>query len=275
MLSKEYLQSARMSQSKLKWILYGADEFKYNAENPTPPSDSQNLGSAVHLMLLQPHLSERVICVDKPSGATRKGKIWKNLEVFKGEVTDAIAAMKPDKSEQDFIDDMLKQYSNYFVSPENFIALKPDEYDSAHRITQRVLANTACRDLLESCDYYEKIHLYRHKNIDFKAQLDGIGSDFILDLKTTRVLNDEKLIRNQVFGNLYHFQAASYMVAAPKKKYFIIFARTEAPYAVFPVQLSDQVLDEGRRKFDEACEAYTWCLANNPNFESSNEVRII
>lgn len=242
MLSKEYRANPRLSQSQLKNILWGAEEFKYRLNNPEPSSDSQNIGSAVHLLLLQPHLFDsHVISLDhKLDRRTKQGK------------------------------EILQEYKDT-----SKILLDPDDVEKVHSIVNAIKENDDCADLLSKCTAFEKVFLYDYKDIHFKSQLDAIGDNFVLDLKTTIILNDDRSIRRQIWDYLYHFQAASYLLAAKKEKYYIIFARTKPPYSVFPIELSAQLLQEGLELFDRACDIYNETIIFNPEFKPHNTIRII
>lgn len=207
MLSEEYRNNPRLSQSKLKHILYGTQEFEYNLTHQTPSTDPQNLGTAVHLLLLQPHLSDEILKMQKPKARTKTG------EALKG---------------------------------------------GAQLIVDSIKSNPDCQSLLDQCTAFEKIYLYEHKDIKFKCQLDAVSPNFILDLKTTSTFPDEKSIRSQIYANLYHFQAASYLLGANMfdKDYYIIFVRTKPPYTVFPVQLSPLIIQQGFELFEKACDLY-------------------
>lgn len=242
MLTKEYREYPALSQSELKWILYGAEEFRYHKENPTTSTDAQNIGSAVHLLLLQPELFfHHVIPLDKK------------------------------------LDKRTKESKELIEQNEGKILLNPDDFEKVTSIVDSIKENEDCRALLAMCEEFETVRYYSHKGLDFKAQLDAIGDNFILDLKTTTTLNNDRLIRNTIFNYGYHFQAASYLIAAQKPidNYFIIFVRTEPPYAVFPVRLSKELLDIGRSEFDRACDLYIDCLVNNPEFKSNNKIKEI
>lgn len=297
MLSKEYLADKRMSQSKLKVILDGVDEFKYNLDNPKKPTDSQILGSAVHVLILEPHRADIVQKVPKFSGTTREGKIFKLL--MEGKSPDffpvtAKPAKKQEKDsfyevdaqEKDFIFKMGEHYGRIFTNPQSYLILDETEYEQAHRMAEAAFKNDDTRYILNCSKHFEKTHYFSYMDIDFKCQLDTEGHMFIGDLKTTTVKNDDWAIRNEIRKYRYHFQAAAYakrfgdkkfIVAGPNPElqYFILFVRSEAPYAVFPVQLSQELFDEGLEQFDNACDIYNDCLKNNPNFIANNRLRVI
>ena len=286
MLSQEYINNPRMSQSKLKHILDGVEEFKYALDNPREPSDEMNLGSAVHLLLLEPHNYDKIIKMEKYSGSTREGKIFKFLrnecgmrdkfKVVKKPKKADLNAFEITEAESEFVVELLNKYGNYFRNPENYISLSESEYEKAHKMVEAVQDNEDARHLLQQCEAFEKTHFFDYEGIKFKCQVDAEGSDFILDLKTTgTVTSDLQSITREIYNRRYDFQAATYLIGAQKPKYFIVFVRSIAPYGVFPVELSEEVLNKGASLLDTACEIYKKCLRSNPNFKPNNKIRKI
>jgi hypothetical protein len=295
MLSKEYINNPRMSQSKLKVILDGIEEFKYNLDNPKLPSDEQNLGSAVHILLLEPEKSNIIIKMPKINGTTRKGKIFKLLQEGKAPsffpVTTKTKKQEEglfyevDNEEMNFILKTSSEFGHVFTEPNNFLILSEDDYEKAHRMAEAAFKNEDTALILKSATHYEKTHIFDYMGIPFKCQLDGHGFDpftngfdpMILDLKTTSIRNNDFEIRNEIRKRRYHFQAALYskVFGDTIPFYGILFVRNMAPYSVFPVRLSQELLDEGRYQLDEACTIYNHCLEHNPEFIPNNRLRII
>lgn len=293
MLSAEYLNNPRMSQSKLKVILDGVDEFRYQIDHPFEKTDAQNLGSAVHILLLQPHLADIIIAKPKFASNTRQGKIFNLLREGKGLNFFPISDKKVKKQEEDlfyevdleeraFIINSLDKYKEFFKSQENSLILSEDDYKKAYEMALNVRKNMHAKQILDSCTQFEKTIFFDHENIEFKAQLDGFGKNFILDLKTTSIKNKDYLIRKEIRDRRYHFQAVSYLNAyrsiysiSESISYYIIFVRNEPPYTVFPVQLSSELIAEGIEQFHMACELYKDCLENNPHFLARNHLKLI
>lgn len=289
MLSKEYLADKRMSQSKLKVILDGVEEFKEKIDNPPKPSESQNLGSAVHVLILEPHRCDVIQKVPKFDSKTREGKIFNFLMEGKGPDYFPLAAKKKknqekdvfyevDEEERDFVFKMGAHYGHIFTRPEKYLILDPDEYEQAHRMAQAAFKNEDTAYILKYSQHFEKTHYFTYKDIDFKCQLDTQGYMFIGDLKTTIVKNDDYLIKREMRKYRHPFQAATYAKVFednPKLIYYNLFVRSEAPYAVFPIQMSQELFDEGRRELDQACDIYNHCLKHNPNFIANNRLRVI
>jgi hypothetical protein len=286
-LSKEYLENPAMSQSKLKVILEGIEEFKYNLDQPTVSSDEQNLGTAVHTLVLEPHKADTIVALPKYAANTRKGKILNLLREGKDmtffNATNSKVKKQGDdfyeideNEELEFLIEMHQKYALIFKHPEKYLFLSESDYEKAHAMARSVRSNSYCSNLLQKCTAFEHSHYFTYKGIDFKAQLDGEGIDgvpFILDLKTTNLPNNKFILRNEIRSRGYHFQAATYMKTNPEAMlYIIIFVRNKPPYSVFPKLMPADLLEEGQERLDKACDIYLDCLMNNPEFIADNEL---
>lgn len=286
-----------MRQSQLKWILDGVDVFKYKMDNPEPTTDSMNLGTAVHLLILQPHLEHKLIKLPNINGSTRKGKIFKFLLEGKDDLFFKVVLKNP-KQEKDlfyditfeeikFIEEMRSIYSLIFADSKRFILLSPEDYDKAYAMAKSVFSNRDAMSLLKMCTHFEARYQFRYKEIDFNCTLDAHGiceyleeiaiepGPFIVDVKTTNIRNNRFEIKKEIQNKKYQFQAASYRKVFPNANFINIWVRNEAPYTVFPTLMSTELLDEGDRLFDEACDIYNDCLVNNTDFVADNRLKIV
>jgi len=296
MLSSEYKDNPRMSQSRLRWILEGPEEFKYRLDNPTESTEPKDLGSAVHILLFQPNLCDRIIKFEKPASNTREGKIFKAMSEGKHFMVTKASRKKThenymeiDEDEHGYVESLKENYGEFLSNPDKFLPLKTDQYDAAHRIAEAIRQNDDCRGLLEQCTHFEKINLYTYKGIDFKSQFDGLGENFILDLKTSAtVTNDDWDVRQTIRKHFYHFQSASYVLGLAGEdfydnpaeafnsiNYYVFFARTKPPYSIYPRQMSYGLWEEGLLKFENACDLYNDCLKFNPEFKPQNKMRLV
>lgn len=297
-MSIDYFDRPEMNQSKLKYILKSEADFKMRLEEHFKQTDEMRLGSAVHLLVLQPHLSHKIMIAPAINGNTRLGKIWdyllegKQLDFFY--VFDKERAPKGKKTPPKFVD-------KYVITPEEYeellelkdkyapiinrspdvIILTQTQFDTAHKMVASIKNNTDAMTLINSCKAFEKAYFWKYNEIDMKGQVDGEGDfgdenqSFILDLKSTSQFDKSKL--KFVIDNMdYDFQAAYYLKGAMNKKYyFIIFINSQKPYLVYPFQLSAQTIQRGFDKLEKACNLYNNCLKFNPEFITDNKLELI
>ncbi len=291
MQSAKYAANPRMSQSKLRNIFDGVEAFKDALENPMEQTAPMKIGSAVHMLLLEP-ARNAIAVLPKIDGSTREGKILKRLKNGHDLLQFPVSTKR--KKEQGpmfyevtpeeavFAEGMVRSYGHYFKSPENYLFLNEEELKTAQAMVDSVRSNTDAMRLLNDCIAYEYEEEYSHKGIDLKCCYDGLGFDFVLDLKST-IIAPKYFVRKNLIDHLkskiremfYHFQAASYLKASKRDKYFIIFVRNEHPYQVFPRQLSEDLIAEGSELFDEACDALFDCFQTNPTFIADNRLELL
>lgn len=286
MLSKQYLADPSMSQSKLKKIFDGVDEFKFHLDNPiTEQTDAMRLGSAVHLLLLEPHKRNEIVVLPKLNGATREGKIFNFLRSGK-DISFFVPTTNKVKKQAEyfyevspeefqFIHDINQTYGQSFKEPNQFLFLTEKEFLQASAMVASVKSNEDAMAILDECNEFEVDFRYTHKGINFKCQLDGLGYELVTDLKTTIIRNNPEEIRREIIKRMYHFQAASYLIPTRRLRYCIIFVRSEEPYTTFTVQLSEETLMEGQSLFDSACDMLNHCLQHNPKFIANHKLQII
>lgn len=301
MLSKEYLAHPAMSQSKLKRILKGPQEFTYWASRASESSDSQDLGNAVHLLVLEPHKSDKIVVLPKINGATRKGKIFNFLQAGKqpsffrsGEKTDEVDRYEVSNVEYDWMMSQHSAFGHVFANPDQFLILDEETHHKAICMAQAVRNNPTCAKILAACTSFEKNHYFDYMGIRFKCQLDGEGiwegAPFVLDLKTS-AMKAPPHIDNEDFASImeyeikkwgYHFQAVPYLKTIKQDFmcdivpiYFIPFVRSEAPYQVYPIMMSQKLINLGNMEFDRACVLYKEYLDLPHYHVFHNQLRVV
>ena len=115
-----------------------------------------------------------------------------------------------------------------------------------------------------------------------KCRPDWISSDghTVVDLKTTQDASPkgfQKSIAN--FG--YHIQSAWYVrvlknLDVPVKEFIFIAIEKTAPFCVGVYRASEEMLEEGNKKVDEAIDKILWCKENDtyPDY-TPNEIETI
>lgn len=237
MPSQEYLSIQAMNQSSLKWILEGVDVFKDKLDYPSEPSDEQLLGTAVHLLLLEPHLKHKIVKKPKYDGNTRQGKIFKKLMEGKSfnhfpvtngkKKTQNEMFYEIDHEEQAWLLGVVEEHAGLFARDKETIVLSEDAYETAHKMAESALNNTRTRELLAAATAKEKVYRFEFDDIDFKAQLDLEGihyleiddngvyipRHFVLDFKSTSAKCTRRSIEEEIRKYWYHFQGAAYIIA--------------------------------------------------------------
>lgn len=297
MQSKEYLAHPGMRQSNLKFILDGVDEYRHRISTPWKQTPEQILGTAVHLLVLQPELMHTVAKVPDIDAGTRLGKIFNHLAEGRDLSFFPIARTKTkrpgkglfyevDEAEFDYAQTALAEYGHIFKAPADYLMLSESVHKAAHHMAANIRDNTDARALLSDCTSFEAETYFEFNGIQFKCATDAQGKRFTLDLKTTIIKNDDYEIDREIRKRKYHFQAALYLLRTGRTDmfddegnfvdhYYIIWVRNVAPYTVFPIRMRPALLREGLEQVIWACNLYKDCLINNPNFIADNRLRTV
>jgi len=296
----DYFQHSAINQSLLKHILESEEAFGLAKKEPFAPTANQILGTAVHRLILEPHLSHTLLKLPKLDMTTRLGKMWnyvfkeKKPDDFffvfdkdrapRGKKTKPVIADKyvitPD--EFDEFQEIKKDYMHLlsFEDEKDILFLNEEQFDTAHAMAQKIRQNTDAAFLLECCSAFEKEYYFEFQNIQMKAKIDAEGllptrKSFLLDLKTTGETKKSKL-PYVIDDWKYAFQAAFYLLATGGRDlFFIIFVSSKKPYTVFPVQISQSRIQKAFEEILFACKKYNDCLINNPEFITNNKIELI
>lgn len=109
-----------------------------------------------------------------------------------------------------------------------------------------------------------------HGPVLCRGRLDHVVDATIYDLKKSRIAKPESCSRH-VFDYGYHIQDAAYRSALEKLRpsfvgrtdFVFLFVEDEPPYAGTPGRLTGMFRELGRRKWEEACTQWAWCLSRN------------
>lgn len=293
-----YFDHPAINQSLLKTILKSEEEFKLASEEKFTPTPEMILGSAVHRLVLEPHLSHTLLVSPKIDGNTRLGKIW-NFIVNEKKEEDFFFVFDKDRmpkgkktkpkiddkyvitpEEYDEMQEMKSKYEYLLKFEEDVILLNQDEYDKAHKMAAKIRKNTEVSLILKACHSFEKEYYWEYKGIPMKGKVDAEGflankEGYIIDIKTTSKPINLKNISFIINDFGYDFQCAHYLIGTQNKYFFIIFVSSKAPYVVYPFQISNKIINEGMEKLNIACEKYNYCLEHNPEFITDNKIQLV
>lgn len=236
MPAAQYFAVEAMSQSGAKAMLRSPMHFRYERENPRPPTAAMRLGTAVHAGILEPETFEKTVAIAPDVDArTKEGRA----------IRDAFLAAAAGK-----------------------IVLSREDFDRARRCVDAVYRHPSARYLLEGSE--REISLFwrdgRYK-VACKARLDARNHGGIIDLKTTQDASADDFSRTIAnFG--YHVQGAHYFSGCEHlfdetPAFFVdIAVETEAPYGVACHALPGNAIMAGAARMNEALRRYSECLAS-------------
>ena len=230
MPASDYHQSIALSNSGIGRLLRSPMHYKAGFGEPTP---AMQLGTAVHALVLEPHLN-LVPAPVKVDRRTKQGKLdWAEFQ----------ETLKPES-----------------------IVLSPADYDRARYMAAAVTANEGVlrSGLLEGAKehsfFAEDEHgCYRRARADIFSPETGL----ITDLKTCRDASEREFRRSVgAFG--YHRQASWYphtieLCGLPTCDTVFLCVENVAPYAVAVYGLDHATLDQGKRECDEAAKLWAKC----------------
>ena len=231
--NEAYHDDPALSASGAKTIAMQAPaHFKYAKRKVTTAFD---LGTAVHTLVLEPHLSSTVWCGPE----TRRGSAWKD------------------------------QYAA--AAEEGAILLTEGDYQIAVDMANSVRSNAAAMELLGG-DLLVEASIFSHDEatgVDMRCRPDGWRKDIaaVIDLKTTIDPSPYGFAKQCAnFG--YHLQDQFYRRCMLNDghevdRFIFIAVGKDAPYPVGVYELDHQSLDEGAAGVQCALEKYHQALKTN------------
>lgn len=230
MTNSEYHSSMALSNSGISRLLRSPLHYKHGFGEP---SEAMKLGTAVHALVLEPHLNLVPVAPDV-NKRTKQGRAdWAAFE----------ASLAPDA-----------------------VLLGVKDYDRARYMAAAVTSNEGVKrsGLLEGAKeqsfFAEDEHgCYRRSRTDIFSPSVGL----LTDLKTARDASEREFRR--AVGSLgYHRQAAWYsetveLCGLPTCDMAFLVVENTAPYAVAVYGLDHATVDQGKRECAEAAKLWSKC----------------
>lgn len=137
-----------------------------------------------------------------------------------------------------------KAYDEFALENEGKDIISEKDLDDAQAVRDAVWANPIAKDLFDITGEVEQSFECNVLGHNMKGFIDGVGNDFIFDLKTTQSSEPRKFARD-AYSYGYHLQAAIYLAAAQKEHYYIISVESAAPYNVTVFQMTEDMIHKG------------------------------
>lgn len=207
----------------------------YNGNIPKSDSPHFKLGSAFHMMVLQPELfTDNYVLFDD------------------NELCNSIGGARPKATNK--YKEAYEQFINDNIGKE---ILNPDEYNTVNRMAESIFSNTQARELLQHAKLSEKIFNNTIDGVNCKSKIDACNPDnYFIDLKSFfDTPNHDKFSRE--FNNKdYDMQAAFYSDVTECKNAWIIAVEKSHPYTIGIYEVSESTMERGRNKYKAALNEY-------------------
>jgi len=227
---QEYRNHPAIAQSTLKLLSKSPAHARYTMDNPTAPSASMQIGTALHGLVLE-RKTDFVVMPESAKGNTNAAK-----------------AVKAD----------------FLLSNSGKIILSHDEAEKVTAMKTSVFNCKTAEKLLKIVTETEKNIFWTENGVEFKARLDGECPLGIIDLKSTQDASADEFERS-IYKYGYHIQAAHYLVGAaanslPCENFYIVAVENEPPYCVSVFQLDHEAIETGEKERQRLIKLYKECL---------------
>lgn len=235
----EYHAWDAASNSRLNVLQRSAAHLRHEIGHPSPPSDAQVLGDAVHYAVLQPDLfGVRYACAPECDRRTKAGK----------ETWEAFAAENVGRT-----------------------VLKRDDHTLCLALRDAVRAHPLARSLLAAAAAHREVSLVwtdEESGVTCKARADlaAPAAAIVADLKTTTDASPGAFGRS-VFNFGYHRQAAHYMngfraLGIDVSDFLFIAVEKSPPHCVAVYRIDDDALEAGRHQLRGLLKRYHACTTS-------------
>jgi len=207
-------------------------DLEYYLNTESKETESLLVGSAFHCYILEPdEFNKRYVYAPKIDKRTKIGK-----QMY-AEYLETIGDRKP----------------------------IPEHYESIFSIIeQRLIENKNSKKLLKECTDYENLYFWKDlkTGLKCKGKVDGVGKDYIIDLKTTSKGVDVNSFKEFLKSwNLAH-QAAFYCNGTQINTFYFIMCQLKAPFNVAVYKISDKVMKEGQKSVEYTLNLYKDFMEN-------------
>ena len=226
MNEQEYRAAPGVNWSTLKHMGRSPLHYRHAVDSPSSdPTPAMVLGTAVHLLTLQPERAGEIVCFE----GDKRTKEWKQ---FKADNADRLI-------------------------------LGADDLAAARAMAAAVRAHPVAAALLDGCEFERPIfYADQATGLPCKARLDAAKPGAVIDLKSARDVAPRAFGRQSAAldypGQLAHYGAAWSAETDDLPDLYIIAVESEAPHDVAVYQLDDvairSALGRRRRYLDAVAE---------------------
>lgn len=228
-----------VSNSRLSAFKRSPKHLLHYLQNRNQQTPAMAFGSAFHAFLLEPdHFHSMYAVAPEVDRRTKDGKAA--FEAF------SYLALEEGK-------EIISSFDLYKIE----------------QMTASVMANPIASELIRSAIAKEKTIEWTNEDtgIPMKGIIDGIGTEYMFDVKTCQDAHPAKFARDAYYAN-YHRQAAIYMDSHAEQKmtdFYFIAIEKEEPYGVSVHRCSEYLLELGKKQYlDSIIEYRSWVEGGMP-----------
>lgn len=216
-----------LSFSALKAFSKSPNHYLEYVNRTKEPSPAMEFGSLVHCLTLEPdEVMKRYLVAPSVDKRTKIGKeTWKEFTAQAEEEGKLVIAAK--------------------------------DYDVARYISDAVMQHPTASNIVHHTKKEQEFNANLY-GVDFKGFIDGLGSGYMFDLKTTQSAHPDDFQRS-AYNSGYHLQAAIYRLAiedGEPYKFFWIAVEKEAPYNVGVYMQSEEAYYKSVNELSELVRAW-------------------
>ena len=145
--------------------------------------------------------------------------------------------------------------------------ISQEEWDQYTGMAKFLRENSATKHLLEGLIATEKPFKMTYEGYLVTGRIDGVGSDYVMDLKKVADASFKK-VKWIIYDMMYDMQGAIYSLAEGKNKFYLVFI--DNAWNVTVVKICVETLQAGLSKFEGALSEFTRCVEEDL-FQSSYE----
>ena len=234
--------------SELRHFKRSCLHARYLALHPDEPTQAMDLGSAIHVAVLEPESFERryVKAIDPGDRRTPANKA---------------------------------KWEAFLAENAGRGILKADEWENVQRIRESVWRQPWAQELLSGPGANEVSALWTDTawKLPCKARIDRLSTR-VIDLKSAKDAGREAFMRS--IGNFdYYVQASFYLdgldtLAPSPREWIWIAVETQPPFAPALYTPTNEMLDEGRKRYKAALGQWVECTRNGywPGYAESPQL---
>lgn len=231
-IKQDYFAIKRMSNSAMKYFKLSPLHYLHYLAEPPVKTQPMLFGTAFHAAILEPEkFDSDFISEPQVDKRTKEGK----------EIAAAFAITNQGKT-----------------------IIPAKDYETLKLMRDRIFNHLPSMELLNEVKEVEKEILWTDKvtGIELKGKLDGIGKNFIIDLKTCQSAQPNQFAAT-AYNLDYHRQAALYVDGClenliPVNNFYFIAIEKEAPYGISVNRASEAFIEAGRKDYSSILENFRY-----------------